>query len=64
MYFLAVTVLKELHLTHNSRAIVNVGIKKIILYSSQLGLSVKDWGLVNNITVVRLNVDSDVAIVI
>ena len=43
---------------------MNVGIKKIILYSSQLGLSVKDWGLVNNITVVRLNVDSDVAIVI
>ena len=37
----------------NSRATVNVGIKKILLlYSSHLGPSVEDWVLVNNITVV------------
>ena len=37
----------------NSRATVNVGIKKILLlYSSHLGPSVEDWVLVNNVTVV------------
>jgi len=40
------------HVCGNSRATVNVGIKKILLYSSHLGPSVEDWVLVNNITVV------------
>ena len=37
---------------YNSRATVNIGMKKILLYSSYLGLSVEDWVLENNRTVV------------